>query len=161
MRSDIRLSYATRRMVQLTPESEADHEMATARRRIYRRRRYCSRRRKTHTPQNRKRQISPTRTVRDHRKRSLPNLLAGGCLSPAYNNGRTRLGCWFCHNQRVNELRRLRKEHPELWARLLELDAVSPVRFTQRATVQQFDERFATEDAQLSIFDFIDKEVHD
>lgn len=85
----------------------------------------------------------------------------GGCLSPAYNNGRTRLGCWFCHNQRVSELRRLRKEHPELWARLLELDAVSPVRFTQRATVQQFDERFATEDAQLSIFDFIDKEVHD
>lgn len=84
---------------------------------------------------------------------------AGGCLSPAYNNGRTRLGCWFCHNQRINELRRLRKEHPELWRRLLELDAVSPCRFTNRSTVKQFDERFALEDAQLSIFDFINKEV--
>lgn len=85
----------------------------------------------------------------------------GGCLSPAYNNGRTRLGCWFCHNQRIGELRRLRKEYPELWARLLEMDKISPRPFTQRVTLQQFDERFATEDAQLSIFDFIDKEVHD
>ena len=82
----------------------------------------------------------------------------GGCLSPAYNNGRTRLGCWFCHNQRINELRRLRKEHPELWKRLLALDEVSPCRFTTRSTVNQFDERFRQEDAQLSIFDFIRKE---
>lgn len=79
----------------------------------------------------------------------------GGCLSPAYNNGRTRLGCWFCHNQRIGELRRLRKEHPELWHRLLELDKESPCRFTQRYTVKDFDRRFAMEDAQLSIFDFI------
>ena len=78
-----------------------------------------------------------------------------GCLSPAYNNGRTRLGCWFCHNQRINELRRLRKEHPELWKRLLALDEVSPCRFTSRSTVKQFDERFRMEDAQLSIFDYI------
>lgn len=82
----------------------------------------------------------------------------GGCLSPAYNNGRTRLGCWFCHNQRINELRGLRKEHPELWKRLLALDEVSPCRFTNRSTVKQFDERFRMEDAQLSIFDFIGKE---
>lgn len=82
----------------------------------------------------------------------------GGCLSPAYNNGRTRLGCWFCHNQRINELRRLRKEHPELWEKLLALDEVSPCRFTSRSTVKQFDERFRMEDAQLSIFDFIGKE---
>ena len=78
-----------------------------------------------------------------------------GFLSPAYNNGRTRLGCWFCHNQRINELRRLRKEHPDLWNRLLDLDKVSPCRFTQRSSVQQFDERFRWEDAQLSVFDFL------
>ena len=78
-----------------------------------------------------------------------------GFLSPAYNRGRTRLGCWFCHNQRINELRRLRKEYPELWKKLLELDEVSPCKFTQRSTVKEFDERFAREDAQLSIFDFI------
>lgn len=79
-----------------------------------------------------------------------------GFLSPAYRDGRERLGCWFCHNQKIAELKRLRKEHPELWARLLELDAVSPQRFTQRSTVKQFDERFAREDAQLTIFDFLE-----
>lgn len=30
-----------------------------------------------------------------------------GLLSPGYNGGRERLGCWFCHNQRVGELKRL------------------------------------------------------
>lgn len=82
----------------------------------------------------------------------------GGLLSPAYTKGRTRLGCWFCHNQRIKELRRLRKEHPELWKELLVLDDVSPCRFTQRATVRDFDERFAAEDMQLTIFDFLDME---
>lgn len=79
---------------------------------------------------------------------------AGGVLSPAYNGGRTRLGCWFCHNQRIAELRRLRKEHPELWKKLIELDKVSPCRFTQRETVQEFDKRFSEEELQLSLFDF-------
>lgn len=78
----------------------------------------------------------------------------GGVLSPAYNGGRTRLGCWFCHNQRIAELRRLRKEHPELWKKLIELDKVSPCRFTQRETVQEFDKRFSEEELQLSLFDF-------
>ena len=67
-------------------------------------------------------------------------------LSPAYNGGRCRLGCWFCHNQRISELRRLRSEHPELWARMLELDADSPVTFKPSATVTDFDERFASEE---------------
>lgn len=75
-----------------------------------------------------------------------------GLLSPAYSGGRTRLGCWFCHNQRIAELRRLRKEYPELWFRLLELDKISPCRFTQRCSVAGFDERFALEDAQLDLF---------
>lgn len=76
-----------------------------------------------------------------------------GLLSPAYNKGRTRLGCWFCHNQRVSELRRLRKEYPHLWERLLALDAVSPHKFKPEKTVADFEARFAEEDAQISIFD--------
>lgn len=80
----------------------------------------------------------------------------GGCLSPAYNKGRTRLGCWFCHNQRISELRRLRKEHPELWARLLELDAVSPRTFKPDRTLQYFENRFACECEQLTLFDFME-----
>lgn len=66
-------------------------------------------------------------------------------LSPAYNGGRTRLGCWFCHNQRIGELRRLRAEHPALWDKLLKLDAVSPVTFKPRQTLREFDERFEGE----------------
>lgn len=81
-----------------------------------------------------------------------------GCLSPAYREGRKRLGCWFCHNQRIKELKRLRREHPELWKELLKLDKVSPCRFTQRSSVSQFERRFSYEDAQMTIFDFIKKE---
>ena len=75
-----------------------------------------------------------------------------GLLSPAYNGGRKRLGCWFCHNQRISELRRLRQEHPELWEKLLALDAVSPVRFKQEHSVADFDRRFAEEDKQIKMF---------
>lgn len=78
-------------------------------------------------------------------------------LSPAYNGGRTRLGCWFCHNQRVAELRRLRKEHPALWNKLMALDRDSPVTFKPDRTLADYDERFFSEEAQLSIFDFIEE----
>lgn len=33
-----------------------------------------------------------------------------GLLSPSYIDG-TRDGCWFCHNQGVAQLRRLRRKH--------------------------------------------------
>ena len=81
---------------------------------------------------------------------------AEGLLSPAYNKGRKRLGCWFCHNQKLAELMRLRQEHPELWGKLLDLDAVSPITFKPTCTVRQLDERFADECSQLSIFDIIE-----
>lgn len=74
-------------------------------------------------------------------------------LSPAYNNGRCRLGCWFCHNQRVGELRRLRAEHPVLWQKLMALDRDSPVTFKPDKTLSDFDERFYWEDAQTTLFD--------
>lgn len=39
-----------------------------------------------------------------------------GLLSPAYEQlNRQRLGCWFCHNQRIRELKTLREKHPDLW----------------------------------------------
>ncbi len=69
-----------------------------------------------------------------------------GLLSPAYDGGRERLGCWFCHNQRVGELRRLWKEHPALWDKLMTLDAVSPVTFKPDKTLRDFDSRFRRED---------------
>ena len=71
-----------------------------------------------------------------------------GLLSPAYNGGRARLGCWFCHNQRVGELRRLRSEYPYLWDKLMELDRDSPVSFTPYKTLYHYDERFRLEEAE-------------
>lgn len=75
-----------------------------------------------------------------------------GLLSPAYRGGTKRLGCWFCHNQRVGELRKLRCEYPKLWNILLELDQDSPTKFTSTLTVVEYEERFAMEDRQLKLF---------
>lgn len=69
-----------------------------------------------------------------------------GLLSPIYSR-ETRGGCWFCHNQTVDSLRRLRKEHPDLWALLLKWDTDSPVSFKPNGiTVHDFDKRFELED---------------
>lgn len=70
-------------------------------------------------------------------------------LSPTYETS-MRDGCWFCHNQGVDQLRNLRKKHPELWALLLKWDKDSPVTFhADGHTVHDFDERFALEDQGL------------
>lgn len=67
-------------------------------------------------------------------------------LSPIYS-GATRGGCWFCHNQGVDQLRKLRKEYPDLWQLLLKWDNDSPVTFhTDGHTVHDFDRRFKAED---------------
>lgn len=67
-------------------------------------------------------------------------------LSPIYTTA-TRGGCWFCHNQGVEQLRLLRKNYPDLWALMLKWDADSPVTFhADGHTVHDFDERFALED---------------
>lgn len=78
-------------------------------------------------------------------------------LSPAYSKGRQRLGCWFCHNQRIPELRRLRKESPHLWKRLLDMETESPMTFRPRETLLEFEERFGNEDAQLTLWDYSEK----
>lgn len=67
-------------------------------------------------------------------------------LSPIYTTA-TRGGCWFCHNQGVDQLRLLRKNYPDLWAIMLKWDADSPVTFhADGHTVRDFEARFALED---------------
>lgn len=67
-------------------------------------------------------------------------------LSPIYTTA-TRGGCWFCHNQSVNQLRLLRKNYPDLWQLMLKWDKDSPVTFhSDGHTVHDFDRRFALED---------------
>lgn len=67
-------------------------------------------------------------------------------LSPIYTSS-TRGGCWFCHNQRADQLRLLRKDYPELWKLLLKWDLDSPYSFKADGhTVHDFEKRFQAED---------------
>lgn len=70
-------------------------------------------------------------------------------LSPIYTTA-TRGGCWFCHNQPINQLRILRKTYPEYWALMLKWDADSPVTFKADGhTLHDIDIRFQLEDEGL------------
>lgn len=67
-------------------------------------------------------------------------------LSPLYTTSE-RGGCWFCHNQSVEQLRLLRRTYPDLWRLLLKWDKDSPVPFKPDGhTVHDFDKRFKLED---------------
>ena len=66
--------------------------------------------------------------------------------SPTYDDS-NRGGCWFCHNQSIDQLRKLRHNYPELWALLMKWDLDSPVSFhADGHTVHDFDLRFQLED---------------
>jgi hypothetical protein len=70
----------------------------------------------------------------------------GDMLSPSYETS-CRDGCWFCHNQGVNQLRLLRKNYPDRWALLLKWDKDSTIPFHPDGhTVHDFDYRFQMED---------------
>ena len=70
-------------------------------------------------------------------------------LSPIYTNS-ARGGCWFCHNQGIDQLRLLRKDYPDLWELLLKWDWDSPTTFhPDGRTVHDFDLRFYAEDLGL------------
>lgn len=72
-----------------------------------------------------------------------------GILSPTYENS-YRDGCWFCHNQSADQLRLLRKKHPQLWALLLKWDKDSPITFKADGhTVHDYDRRFEQEEQGL------------
>lgn len=70
-------------------------------------------------------------------------------LSPIYTTA-TRGGCWFCHNQGIDQLRLLRRNYPEYWKMLLKWDNDSPVTFKPNGcTVHDYDYRFQCEDEGL------------
>lgn len=70
-------------------------------------------------------------------------------LSPIYKSA-TRGGCWFCHNQGVDQLRQLRKQYPDYWALMLKWDKDSPSTFKADGhTLHDFEKRFQLEDEGL------------
>ena len=77
-----------------------------------------------------------------------------GLLSPAYEFT-DRGGCWFCPNAKLRELRHLYDYHPELWRRMLELQALPgkvSEKFNRTMTFADIDAIFKQEDAQQSLF---------
>lgn len=57
-----------------------------------------------------------------------------------------RVSCWCCPLQPLSELRKLRKHCPDLWQRLLEMDAHTWQPFRADYTARQLEERFAFEE---------------
>ena len=67
-------------------------------------------------------------------------------LSPIYSTS-GRGGCWFCHNQGVDQLRLLRKNYPDYWKLLLKWDKDSSMTFKPDfRTVHDYEKRFDLED---------------
>lgn len=82
-----------------------------------------------------------------------------GLLSPIYTDS-ARGGCWFCHNQGVEQLRLLRKKYPKYWALLLKWDEDSQVSFKAPSkagefghTVHDYEQRFQMEDDHIIFAD--------
>lgn len=83
-----------------------------------------------------------------------------GLLSPIYEFT-DRGGCWFCPNAKEKELRHLYDHHPDLWKRMLELQALPnkcTELFNRTMKFSDIDYNFRMDDAQMDIFDFIEKE---
>ena len=77
-----------------------------------------------------------------------------GLLSPVYDFT-DRGGCWFCPNAKMKELHHLYDHHPDLWARMLELQALPgkvSEKFNRTMRFSDIDEKFRREDAQESLF---------
>lgn len=82
-----------------------------------------------------------------------------GLYSPIYQFS-DRNGCFFCPNAKTKELRHLYDHHPDLWWRLLELQALrnkATEYFTRTQRFCDIDEQFRLEDAQFSFF--TDREI--
>lgn len=72
-----------------------------------------------------------------------------GLLSPVYAFT-DRGGCWFCPNAKRKELRHLYDNHPELWAKMLELQAMPgkvSEKFNRTERFSDIDAAFRKEDA--------------
>ena len=71
-----------------------------------------------------------------------------GLLSPVYQFT-DRGGCWFCPNAKRAELRHLYDHHPELWDRMMALQAMPgkvPEKFNRTERFSDIDEQFHGED---------------
>lgn len=77
-------------------------------------------------------------------------------LSPFYDSGRKRQGCWFCPNCSIKEFAEFAKEYPELWEelRILSKDTETVSRyFRYDKTFQTVDDEISLINDQITFFD--------
>jgi 3'-phosphoadenosine 5'-phosphosulfate sulfotransferase (PAPS reductase)/FAD synthetase len=82
-----------------------------------------------------------------------------GLLSPIYDFTE-RGGCWFCPNAKRKELRHLYDHHKELWARMMQLQALPnkcTELFNRTQRFSDIDRDFRLEDQQVTIFDILNQ----
>lgn len=80
---------------------------------------------------------------------------------PRFTNSPIGGGCFFCPNAKEKELRHLYDHHRDLWDRLLALQKVpnkATELFNRDFRFDEIDAMFKMDDAQMSIFDFLDEE---
>ena len=90
-----------------------------------------------------------------------------GLLSPLYDMGGMRQGCFFCPNAHIEELAKLQRNYPNLWQELLDLNELYRKDKTQFVAEgfkygMSFDEIIKQVDAinnQINIFDLIGEKV--
>lgn len=69
-----------------------------------------------------------------------------GLLAPCYEHS-IRGGCWFCHQQSIEQLKYLRKNYTEYWNLMLKWDKDSPTTFrSDGITIRDLDKRFAEQE---------------
>lgn len=61
-----------------------------------------------------------------------------------------RVSCWCCPLQSLEELRKLKKNFPELWQELKEIDEQTWRKFRPNYSVQELEKRFDLEERRLS-----------
>ena len=66
-----------------------------------------------------------------------------------------RVSCKYCKNKNLKELRNIYHFMPEVWQELKDLQDKVQMPFKGDKTIHDIEERFITEDNQMSIFDYI------
>lgn len=113
---------------------------------------------------NRKNQTSLLEKYGYNEKKAYELCKEYGLLSPLYEMGGMRQGCFFCPNASIKEFAKLQKNYPNLWQELLDLNELYRKNKTQFVSQGfkygvTFDEIIKQVDfinKQISIFDIID-----
>lgn len=96
------------------------------------------------------------------------------CLEYCYNHGwhwsengyelydlLDRVSCKYCKNKNLNELRNIYHHIPDVWQELKELQDKVNMPYKDGKTIHDIETRFISEDAQMTIYDFLNEREGD